>query len=98
MSSPRNPSTRHLDGQNLKVTFLDEQLFVKDGSAREGHPGRFFARACPSMPFYNVIETATKLVTDYQSLQFITCVNDILCVLQRAFVWLWQATEASLGN
>ena len=31
----------------------------------------------------------------YQSLQFITCISDILCVLQRVFVWLWQA---SLGN
>ena len=30
----------------------------------------------------------------FQSLQCITCINDILCVLQRAFVW-WQA---SLGN
>ena len=28
--SPRNPSTRHLDGQNLEVAFLDRQFFVVD--------------------------------------------------------------------
>ena len=48
------------------------------------------------MPFYDVIETAKKSVTDNVSItQFITCVNYILCVSQRVFVWLWQA---SLGN
>ena len=38
MASPRDPTTRHVDGQNLKVKFLDGQLIVMDGSARRSHP------------------------------------------------------------
>ena len=72
IASPRDPSTRHLDGQNLmKVAFLDGQLFVMDGSARRAVHNRrcrFFVRACPSMPFYNVITTAKKSVTDNVSI------------------------------
>ena len=81
----------------MKVTFLDGQLFVicpPDGAV-QNRPCQFVARACPSMPFYNVIETATKLVTDNVSITTVYDINDIRCVLQRAFVWLWQA---SLGN
>ena len=71
IASRRDPSTCHLDGQNLKVAFLDGQLFVMDGSARRAvhnRPCRIFVRACPSMPFYNVIETAKKSVTDNVSI------------------------------
>ena len=52
-----------------------------DGAVHN-RPSRFFffVPECPSMPFYNVIETATKLVTDNVS-QFITSVNYILYVL-----------------
>ena len=53
-------------------------------------------RVCPSMPCYNVIKTATKLVTDnVANTTGYYYVNDILCVLQWTFVGLWQA---SLGN
>ena len=84
----------------LESYFVDGQLFVKvrcqTGPSITVHADFFLSRACPSMPCDNVIKTATKLVTDnvanttgyYQ-------VNDILCVLQWTFVWLWQA---SLGN
>ena len=56
-------------GQNLKVTFWT---------------GSYLSRiACPSMPCYNVMKTATKLVTDnVANTTGYYYVNDILYVLQ----------------
>ena len=53
------------------------------------HPCRFFVRACPSMPFYNVIETAKKSVTDNVSITTVyylrqwhsLCITESVCLL-----------------
>ena len=73
--------------EQFESYFLDGQLFVKDGwqtgPSITVHTDYFFARACPSMPCYNVIKTATKLVTDnVANTTGYYYVNDILCVLQ----------------
>ena len=88
IASPRDSSTRHLDGQNLKVTFWTGRYLSRTG-ARRGpsitvHADFVFVlRACPSMPCYHVIKTATKLVTDnVANTTGYYYVKDILCVLQ----------------
>ena len=57
MASPRDPTTHHLDGRNLKVTFLDGQLFVMDGlrdGAIHNRPCRFFLGA--NLPVHAILQ------------------------------------------
>ena len=74
IASRRDPSTRHLDGQNLKVAFLDGQLFVMDGIARRAVHNRPCRIFCASLPVRAILQCNLNC----QKVSYRQCINHVL--------------------